>query len=50
MGYREWHKERKIVRTSRAFICNSNTAARRDVLVNTRSSDLVDIRRGVSGR
>ena len=46
MDYREWHKGRKIARTSRAFICNSNTAARRDVLVNTRSSDLVDIRRG----
>lgn len=41
-----WHEERKIVRTSSAFICNSNTAARRDGLAKARSIDLVDVRRG----
>ena len=38
------------VRTSRALICNSDTAARRDVLANTSSSDLADVRRSVRFR
>ena len=42
-----WHEEGKTVHTSSAFICNSNTAARRDGLANARSIDLVDVRRTV---